>query len=211
MSISSEIERISKNVSDSLAAVAEKGVTVAEGANSDALPGLIEQIELGVKLPTLTAPASDAEVFEGKEYIKQDGTAGAGTFTLTNEISEQASLITQIKEALEGKSAVGYETCTITLNTSDGKGLYSAISALGYTSVENGELTPKYIEHDGLYADGATTMVLENVLRNSFMNIFTSGSYLPSLTAIEIIYNFNGIRYFRVKSDGTITMQYQDF
>ena len=44
MSIASEISRIQQNVSDSLAAVANKGVTVPLGSNSDDLAGLIAQI-----------------------------------------------------------------------------------------------------------------------------------------------------------------------
>lgn len=47
MSISSEISRISQNVSDSLAAVAAKGVTVPAGSNSDDLADLIGQISGG--------------------------------------------------------------------------------------------------------------------------------------------------------------------
>lgn len=47
MSISSEINRISGNISDSLDAVATKGVTVPAGSNSDDLPILIAQIQTG--------------------------------------------------------------------------------------------------------------------------------------------------------------------
>ena len=47
MSIASEISRISGNVSDSLSAVAAKGVTVPSGSNSDDLAGLIAQISGG--------------------------------------------------------------------------------------------------------------------------------------------------------------------
>lgn len=47
MSIASEISRISGNVSDSLDAVAAKGVTVPSGSNSDDLAGLIAQISTG--------------------------------------------------------------------------------------------------------------------------------------------------------------------
>ena len=47
MSIQSEIARLSKNISDSLDAVAAKGVTVPSGSNSDDLPGLIEAISAG--------------------------------------------------------------------------------------------------------------------------------------------------------------------
>lgn len=47
MSIQSEITRISENVSDSLDAVAEKGVTVPLGSTSDDLPDLIRSIQTG--------------------------------------------------------------------------------------------------------------------------------------------------------------------
>lgn len=47
MSISSEITRISGNVSDALAAIANKGVTVPSGSNSDDLATLIAQITGG--------------------------------------------------------------------------------------------------------------------------------------------------------------------
>lgn len=47
MSIQSEIQRISGNISASLQAVARKGVAVPGGAGSGELPGLIEQIQQG--------------------------------------------------------------------------------------------------------------------------------------------------------------------
>ena len=47
MSIASEISRLSQNVSDSLDAVAAKGVTVPSGSNSDDLASLISQITAG--------------------------------------------------------------------------------------------------------------------------------------------------------------------
>lgn len=47
MSISSEISRISQNITDSLTAVANKGVTVPGGSTSDNLPNLISQISTG--------------------------------------------------------------------------------------------------------------------------------------------------------------------
>lgn len=47
MSIASEISRIQQNVTDSLSAVANKGVVVPQGSNSDDLPGLIAQIISG--------------------------------------------------------------------------------------------------------------------------------------------------------------------
>lgn len=66
MSIQSEINRISGNVSDSLDAVAAKGVTVPQGANSDDLPTLI---------------ASIPEVQPATANPKMDGAVAVGTST----------------------------------------------------------------------------------------------------------------------------------
>lgn len=44
MSIQSEINRLDQNIQDSLSAVASKGVEVPESANSNDLPGLINEI-----------------------------------------------------------------------------------------------------------------------------------------------------------------------
>lgn len=47
MSVQTEIDRISGNVTAALAAIAEKGVTVPDGSNSDALHELILSIQAG--------------------------------------------------------------------------------------------------------------------------------------------------------------------
>ena len=47
MSIQTEIDRISGNVSAALSAITEKGVTVPDGSTSDALAELITSIEVG--------------------------------------------------------------------------------------------------------------------------------------------------------------------
>ena len=47
MSIQSEINRISGNVSDALDAIEAKGVTIPSGSNSDDLADLIAQIQSG--------------------------------------------------------------------------------------------------------------------------------------------------------------------
>ena len=47
MSIQTQIDRISGNVSAALSAIVEKGVTVPDGSTSDALAELITSIEVG--------------------------------------------------------------------------------------------------------------------------------------------------------------------
>lgn len=62
MSVQSEINRIKGNVTAALAKIAEKGVTVPDGANSDNLEALIEAIEAGggsVKVATGTFTTTD--------------------------------------------------------------------------------------------------------------------------------------------------------
>lgn len=51
MSVQTQIDRISGNVSAALTAIADKGVTVPDGSNSDALHDLILSIEEGGGLP----------------------------------------------------------------------------------------------------------------------------------------------------------------
>ena len=100
MSISSEITRISGNVADALDAIADKGVTVPSGANSDDLATLIAQISGGgtaaisvvdttdtaggtvrtitaLDISDTTAVASD--VAQGKYFYTAQGQKTAGT------------------------------------------------------------------------------------------------------------------------------------
>lgn len=70
MSVQTQIDRISGNVSAALAAIAEKGVTVPDGSTSDALAELIASIQAGV----------------GINEIKID----SGTFTPAEDVSEYA-------------------------------------------------------------------------------------------------------------------------
>lgn len=50
---------------------------------------------------------SSGEVFKGTTFHGSDGEAKTGTFTISEEITEQDALIAQIKTALQGKASVG--------------------------------------------------------------------------------------------------------
>ena len=68
MSIQSEIDRISDNVSETLSAIAEKGVAVPTDANSDDMADLVRSIS--------TSNATD--------YIVEQGTSGIWTYRKWN-------------------------------------------------------------------------------------------------------------------------------
>ena len=63
--------------------------------------------EGGVELPELNELAEPEEVFLGKDYIDSDGQKKTGSFTIDVELMEQDSLISQIRDALNGKAGSG--------------------------------------------------------------------------------------------------------
>lgn len=91
MSIASEIARLSKNVSDSLDAVAAKGVTVPSGSNSDDLPGLIAQITGGGGAITIVDTPDPAggivrEIIASDVYIDGDNLAYGGPDSAVTDV-----------------------------------------------------------------------------------------------------------------------------
>jgi hypothetical protein len=120
LSIASEINRIQKNVSDSLTAVANKGVVVPSGSNSDDLPGLIAQI---------TSGSGSAIVIEDEEDphggIVRTITAVSLTgdtvspSTLLSGYTAHNSLGEPIVGTYTGGSTARYQTKTITPTTSN--------------------------------------------------------------------------------------------
>lgn len=85
-------------------AVRNKTETTNEMTLGEIVTG-INSIEAGVKLPELTNPASEAEIFNGYETIDETGSKITGTFSIDSELTTQDDLITQIQSALEGKAA----------------------------------------------------------------------------------------------------------
>ena len=113
--ISSEISRISGNVSDALDAIEAKGVTVPSGSNSDDLATLIAQISgggtgaisivdtadaAGGTVRTITAldisdtTAAAGDVASGKYFYTADGTKTAGTIATKTSSDLTASTLT---------------------------------------------------------------------------------------------------------------------
>lgn len=95
MSISSEISRISGNVSDALNAVAAKGVTVPSGSNSDNLSSLISQIPVGDSYVT---PEDYGAVGDGttddSEAVQDAVDAGYNVYFASNKTYYLASTVT---------------------------------------------------------------------------------------------------------------------
>lgn len=66
----------------------------------------IQAIQTGVELPALDSPGSSEDLMQGKQLIDSEGKPVTGTFTIEQELEEQADLVTQIQEALNTKTAV---------------------------------------------------------------------------------------------------------
>lgn len=128
MSVQSEITRLSGNVTAALAAIADKGVTVPDGSNSDSLAALIESIEAG------------GDTISGKKFI-----SGEITFseTPTSEITishDSVGFISQPFVFLAGTASVPSAHTGALISARSGSGVYvnnsnrfSALSSISET------------------------------------------------------------------------------
>ena len=148
MSISSEISRISGNVSDSLAAVAAKGVTVPSGSTSDNLADLIAQIAGTPNLQAKTniSPTTSSQTirpdtgYDGLSSVQINAmpsgsvtapasitgssatvSTGTNTLTLTKTVSVTPSVTTAgyVSSGTAGNSSVSLTASVNTRSSSD--------------------------------------------------------------------------------------------
>lgn len=172
MSISSEISRISGNVSDALTAIANKGVTVPSGSNSDDLATLIGAIETG------------GSMWKDKKICVFGDSIGAGYG------NNDESFVDIIEDT--GIFASVHKNCVsgTTTSTLYGRMLESATELAGadivYCDYEGNDV-------NGLMAGTLTTAQLETALRQAItylrsINTTASVVWLP-LT----VYHFDKI------------------
>lgn len=127
--------------------------------NTNLLNNLLEQANNlpdagGVDLPELTSPATEDEVFSGKELIDQEGNVVTGTFTIDSELNTQDNLIAQLSTILDTKAAAtGVELPTLTNPASASEIL------TGYEAIdENGEIITGILEQSSGSAKNTVTV-----------------------------------------------------
>lgn len=153
MSISSEITRISDNVSDALDAIESKGVTIPAGANSDDLSSLISSIRTGSSVvvnPTLLTGTDIASIsVDGDSTTLYAPTPPSKTSDLTNdsgyitgmvELSYGSSTWNDFITAYNAKKVV---YCRASSNSNPASGSQTRKAFMAY--VDNAE-TPTNVE-----------------------------------------------------------------
>ena len=200
MSISSQITRISGNVSNALAAIANKGVTVPSGSDSDDLADLIGLIStdstytITKNLTSVTSSADDTKVIAGNSFFTELTPASGyyiSSITVTMggvDITEQVF-----------KAGTGAKTITV-----NGTYAASADNLSGYTAVSvnvpsgSASLGTKSITSNGTYnasSDGydGYSQVTVNVSGGSPSLQSKTNTYTPTtLTQTETVSADNG-------------------
>ena len=113
MSISSEISRISGNISDSLDAVAAKGVTVPSGSTSDDLADLIEQIGGGAVsvVDSLDSKGGTIRSITGVDISSDTVTAGSLLYGITAHSASGVAVTGTIARERQYSERVQYFRC----------------------------------------------------------------------------------------------------
>ena len=213
MSISSEITRISDNVSSALDAVESKGVTIPTGANSDDLPALISSIRTGssvVVTPTLLTGTDIASIsVDGSSttlYAPTPPTASSATPQDLGTASSGSS--TDYSRADHVHAKPSYSKSDVGLGNVDNVQQYSASNPPPYpvTSVngETGEVTLTASDVNAIPAPASASS--DNVLA------YNGSAWVPDKRTVILsyghstwpqflsAYNSNAVIYCRASS-----------
>lgn len=183
MSIASEITRIQGNVSDSLTAVANKGVTVPAGSNSDDLAGLIALIQTGGGGGTVTWET----MYDASTWISS---SNPNYFIISNYTTPiQAGETYRVTWGTGGTQYVCETVADGGGSTYDGYGfgnsglvggtdtgepflLYrdSATRMLGVTNASGGQNIRIKIEKQTTSGGGSATLITKNITANGTYN-----------------------------------------
>ena len=192
MSVQTEIDRISGNVSAALSAIAEKGVTVPDGSTSDALAGLIASIQEGEGGTDnfIAGSFTITKILEPGEYIYIDITIPNPTFPLMYAVFEDTRDINhldtshaynRLRSIIATRIDIErymrfYVSCTY-----NKPGSYTANNTNNLVSHNNGD----YSNTGGVH--GSMDISL-NELKIRFNPISTGAPYLQGRTYYYILY-----------------------
>lgn len=213
MSISSEITRISDNVSSALDAVESKGVTIPTGANSDDLPGLISSIRTGssvVVTPTLLTGTDIASIsVDGSSTTLYAPTPPAPSSATPQDLGTASSgSSTDYSRADHVHAKPSYSKSDVGLGNVDNVQQYSASNPPPYpvTSVngETGQVTLTASDVNAIEAPASAST--DNVLA------YNGSSWVPDKRTVILsyghstwpqflsAYNSNAVIYCRASS-----------
>lgn len=123
-------------------------------------------------LPTLTNPAINVEVFEGKEYIDNNGVKKTGTFTINEELNTIDTMLVKLESSLNDKISGGQtniETCSVRTVVYGMSG-----NTMKHTYMQ------QYVDGQINVVELTSTTLVENVPCNSLVIVSFPSSYFET-------------------------------